>query len=572
MWANDKKALAKLLGAWGTESHGAVPPILNANYAELRKAGHYRAAMLHYGGEWYWGIDRLPLPRGTRSRATSAATSRTSCRRGRRPIAAPRSPSSPSKAKPLACELWFSFRSPYSYLALEQIEAVLAPYKVPLVLRPVAADGRRAACRCRPSSGCTSCATRSAKPIASASRSARSAIRSAPASTTASRSRTGPTSAAQLLAFAKSAMRGIWAEARDMTEYVDLRYVVERAEPAVGRGARSARRPRGARKWAHANGDRSRRVSGCGACRRSGCGDFVAWGQDRLPLLADRLRRANLRLQPQLAVVISERRVGRVIHRRRRSAMSEATNGPAVVDLVDAGVPADQGLSSLGMFMQLAGNVFAALRRADHVHACCSRSRHGGGDETLWMFLILGLSIGTLAAPPLRRRPAALRRPGDPGRPHARRPALHHVRARAVGDARRDHQVQVRRTGQGRVRASSSASRCGRPLLAGLLALPRFRRFKDELPLTEDKGFEGASILMTVLGLCGLIGVGTVLIVMLKMPARELQQGPGVLLVLVARACSSSARSSTSRPACRACARPRSIARSSSRTATRTSA
>ena len=32
------------------------------------------------------------------------------------------------------------------------------------------------------------------------------------------------------LAFVKSAMRGIWAEARDMSEYVDLRYVVERAE------------------------------------------------------------------------------------------------------------------------------------------------------------------------------------------------------------------------------------------------------------------------------------------------------------------------------------------------------
>src|SRR5439155_22094503 len=40
MWANDRKQLAKLLGAWGVEAHGSVPPILNSKYAELRKAGH----------------------------------------------------------------------------------------------------------------------------------------------------------------------------------------------------------------------------------------------------------------------------------------------------------------------------------------------------------------------------------------------------------------------------------------------------------------------------------------------------------------------------------------------------
>ena len=40
--------------------------------------------------------------------------------------------------KPLICDMWFSFRSPYSYLALEQIGAALAPYGVPLALRPIA--------------------------------------------------------------------------------------------------------------------------------------------------------------------------------------------------------------------------------------------------------------------------------------------------------------------------------------------------------------------------------------------------------------------------------------------------
>ena len=88
-------------------------------------------------------------------------------------------------------------------------------------------------------------------------------------------------------AFAKSAMRGIWAEARDMAEYVDLRYVVERAglpwaeaKAAIGdaEAARSGRSQRGG-----SRGDRAvgravvpvRRASSRGAriaCRSSPIG------------------------------------------------------------------------------------------------------------------------------------------------------------------------------------------------------------------------------------------------------------------------------------------------------------
>jgi hypothetical protein len=68
--------------------------------------------------------------------------------------------------------------------------------------------------------------------------------------------------------------------------------------------------------------------------------------------------------------------------------------------------------------------------------------------------------------------------------------------------------------------------------LAIILAQPRFQRFRDDLPITEDKGFEGASILMTVLGLCGLIGGGATLIMMLQMPREVLQHGMTVIVVL----------------------------------------
>src|SRR5206468_1523631 len=53
----------------------------------------------------------------------------------------------------------------------------------------------------------------------------------------------------QLLAFARSAMRGIWAEARDMGEYVDLRYVVERANLPWNEAREALGNP-DAHKWA----------------------------------------------------------------------------------------------------------------------------------------------------------------------------------------------------------------------------------------------------------------------------------------------------------------------------------
>src|SRR5687768_14063164 len=125
MWANDRKTLTKRLGTWGAESTNSIAPILNANYAELRKAGHYQGAMVHYAGEWYWGIDRLPyleaqLAKDCGTAITSTVKPRAETDRGALALS----------TKPLACDVWFSFRSPYSYIALEQLPQILEPYQV----------------------------------------------------------------------------------------------------------------------------------------------------------------------------------------------------------------------------------------------------------------------------------------------------------------------------------------------------------------------------------------------------------------------------------------------------------
>jgi 2-hydroxychromene-2-carboxylate isomerase len=288
MWAGDRKQLAALLGAWGTEAHGSVAPILHTAYAALRKAGHYQGAMMCYAGTWYWGIDRLPyleeaLARDLGREVAHVVAPRPEAERGAERLS----------DKPLSCELWFSFRSPYSYLALEQIEAVLAPYGVPLVLRPIAPmvarglpvpqvkrlyivrDAKREADRLGIPFGelCDPLGTGVDYCLAIA----HWALRRGPA---------------PALAFARSAMRGIWAEARDVSAYVDLRAVVERAGLPWDEARAALDDPEAARA-AQANAA-DLAVIGLWGVPSFRVGDFVAWGQDRLPLLADRLRRHAL--------------------------------------------------------------------------------------------------------------------------------------------------------------------------------------------------------------------------------------------------------------------------------------
>ena len=288
MWAGDRKGLTALLGKWGTEAHGSVAPILNTAYAELRKAGHYQGAMVRYGGEWYWGVDRLPfleeaLARDLETEVAGVVAPRPEEARG------------PLKLsdKPLTCELWFSFRSPYSYLALHEIEGILAPYGIPLVLRPVLPMVMRGLAV--PSvkqlyivRDVKRCADRLGVPFGELCDPLGPGIDNCLAIAHLA-ARRGP---ADSLAFAKSATRGIWAEARDVTEYVDLRAIVERAGLPWDEARAALDDPEGLRA-AQANAA-DLAVIGLWGVPSFRVGDFVAWGHDRLPLLADRLRRHAL--------------------------------------------------------------------------------------------------------------------------------------------------------------------------------------------------------------------------------------------------------------------------------------
>lgn len=205
-------------------------------------------------------------------------------------------------------------------------------------------------------------------------------------------------------------------------------------------------------------------------------------------------------------------------------------NEDGVVQLVDAGVPADHGLSSLGMLMVLGGSVLAGYVA---IIAVTMLFAMRGTGQTMWMFLVLGLCVARSlmhrsAGTQLLYGDGALRDDGKTER-------MTGIKRYIIFGAAQSVVLGALLAGKfhipSKIAAGITVALALWPAtLFVLFQLPRFRRYKDELPLTEDKGFEGASILMTVLGTCGAVATGASLLFLLDMPG--VTKGAGILVVL----------------------------------------
>ena len=137
-WRGDSAAVARRIDDAARSGDGAA--MLAANRARLEKLGHYNTAMLHYGGEWYWGVDRLHylvarlaslglLRRESTPPKIASIAAATQLSLPVRP---------PAAAKELpAFELFYSFRSPYSWLALSRMLAIADAFGLRVKIRPV---------------------------------------------------------------------------------------------------------------------------------------------------------------------------------------------------------------------------------------------------------------------------------------------------------------------------------------------------------------------------------------------------------------------------------------------------
>lgn len=137
-WRGDTEGVARRLGGASTSGQGDA--LLQRNQAQLEALGHYSAAMIFYGDEWYWGIDRLPHLADRLDalglRQNEASGTRLSSLRQLTDIRLPVTPPGAARELP-PLELFCSFRSPYTYLALQRIYDIADAFGLSLQLRPV---------------------------------------------------------------------------------------------------------------------------------------------------------------------------------------------------------------------------------------------------------------------------------------------------------------------------------------------------------------------------------------------------------------------------------------------------
>jgi len=144
LWQNDSKLVARLEQSFGHLGEPSSSSMLQKTVVKLQKSGHYQSGMLHYAGEWYWGIDRLwhLWNRLNRQEKTVGNFERSfKPYLSRHPKLLGRNSNDvqiKQEIKANECiDFYFSFRSPYSYLAVERIFAIAKRYTLKVNIKPV---------------------------------------------------------------------------------------------------------------------------------------------------------------------------------------------------------------------------------------------------------------------------------------------------------------------------------------------------------------------------------------------------------------------------------------------------
>lgn len=285
VWGGDGQTVGRLVERYGGISGESVRPALEANYAALERAGHYQPGMLHYGGDWYWGIDRLcHLEARLRREGLDGSLELSS---GPSPLLA--SLIGPGTAGARRLELFVSFRSPYSYLAIPQIIALRDRHDVEVKVRPVLPMVMRGL------------AVPRAKKLYIAQDTKREADRlGIPFGRVCDPLGKGIGYCMAVffhcadgreieLDFLHSVGRGIWSEACDVSHIPDLVYLAERAGISEAE-VRSAISDRSWKEPAGANRDALTEL-GLWGVPSFQIGSYATWGQDRIALVEAEIAR-----------------------------------------------------------------------------------------------------------------------------------------------------------------------------------------------------------------------------------------------------------------------------------------
>jgi 2-hydroxychromene-2-carboxylate isomerase len=258
--------------------------LLEANARRRQRLGHNLPGVWQFDGDWFWGVDRL--------HHLEARLRRHRLLDGSEPLdqLRPEAAELPSFAAELpTLEFFYSFRSPYSYLAAVELERFHASWPGSLEIRPVlpmamrnitvprvkrmytVRDVKREARRLGTPFG------RIADPLGDG---ARRLLEVFPLAE-------GTEAQLRLLL---SAARAVWSEGVDVATDDGLRYVVERA----ALGWRDARERIAASSAEPEYAERNRAellAAGLWGVPCYRIGEFTAWGQDRFWMLREIARR-----------------------------------------------------------------------------------------------------------------------------------------------------------------------------------------------------------------------------------------------------------------------------------------
>ena len=136
-WRGDTEAAARRSD---TGAAGSADLQIAASQKLQEKLGHYNSAMLYYGGEWFWGVDRLHYLIDRLAELGAANEDGSSAKlaslRQVTQVSLPVKPPVAAKELP-PLELFHSIRSPYSYLFLRRVYKIADAFGLELKVRPV---------------------------------------------------------------------------------------------------------------------------------------------------------------------------------------------------------------------------------------------------------------------------------------------------------------------------------------------------------------------------------------------------------------------------------------------------
>jgi 2-hydroxychromene-2-carboxylate isomerase len=135
LWRGDRARLEALARESGVTDIATARAALEAGSRLRERLGHYLGGMLYYGGEWYWGVDRLHhLERRLRS---LRLLRKAGCSELIAPRPDPSAEPAPASRERLTLEYYPSLRSPYTAIVMDRVLALPKRLPVDLALRPV---------------------------------------------------------------------------------------------------------------------------------------------------------------------------------------------------------------------------------------------------------------------------------------------------------------------------------------------------------------------------------------------------------------------------------------------------